>query len=88
MDSALDCYTDERVELCRGLAFVGVNLRTRILGWMDAKMQHRSAEPNNLSFFCYTVQVRMDFGVLGPLSNPGIGADRPFASGRTLNVYV
>ena len=50
MDSALDCYTDERVELCRGLAFVGVNLRTRILGWMDAYMQHRSAEPNNLSF--------------------------------------
>ena len=46
-----------------------------------------SDEPDNLNSTVEPYMYGLILRVLGPLSDPGIGADRPFASGRTLNVF-
>ena len=51
-------------------------------------MERRSDEPDNLNSTVEPYMYGLILRVLGPLSDPGIGADRLFASGRTLNVYV
>ena len=55
--------------------------------WIFGGMERRSDEPDNLIFTVRPYMYGLMLRVLGPLSDPGIGADRPFASGRTLNVY-
>ena len=50
-------------------------------------MERQSDEPDFISLTVGPHKYGFIVGFLGPLSNPGIGADRPFASGRTLNFY-
>ena len=82
-------FPDEQDELCRVLAR-GLRWCHRIFGWMrsdESDYLSSTARPYMYGLILGWSWVQIDVGILGPLSDPGIGADRPFASGRTLNVY-